>query len=87
MTTSPESVIRDVLGTDHPSREALAALEALVAERDELAARLDEADTQLARLRRIADLAARVLEEMGGRRSATSVLTATAELRAALKER
>jgi len=87
MTTVPEGVIRAVLGTAQPSREALAALEELLAERDELAARLDEADAELARLRHIADLAARVLREMGGRRSATSVLTATAELRVALKER
>lgn len=40
---------------------------------------------ELARLLRIEETAKKVLAEMEGRRSATSVLTAIAELRAALK--
>jgi len=93
MTSTPEDVIREALTTRSdgsvvaPSGETLAALDALVAQRDELATQLEEADEELVRLRHIADLAARVLEEMGGRRSATPMLTAIAELRAALKER
>ncbi len=41
---------------------------------------------ELARLRRIEEAAKKVLAEMEGRRSATTVLTAIAELRAALKQ-
>ena len=41
---------------------------------------------ELARLRRIEEAAKKVLTVMEGKRSATSVLTAVAELRAALKE-
>jgi hypothetical protein len=93
MTNTPEEVLREALATRsdgsvvEPSREALAALEELVAQRDELATRLEGTDEEVVRLRHIADLATRVLAEMGGRRSATPMLTAIAELRAALKER
>ena len=41
---------------------------------------------ELVRLRRIEEAAKKVLAEMEGRRSATTVLTALAELRAALKQ-
>ncbi|HET8525313.1 MAG TPA: hypothetical protein VFM81_01610 [Actinomycetota bacterium] len=41
---------------------------------------------ELTRLLRIEEAARKVLAEMEGRRSATSVLTAIAELRAALKQ-
>jgi hypothetical protein len=41
---------------------------------------------ELARLRRIEAAANEVLERMGGRRSATPLLSAIAALRAALKE-
>jgi DNA-binding FrmR family transcriptional regulator len=41
---------------------------------------------ELVRLRRIEDAAKKVLRVMEGKRSATAVLTAIAELRAALKE-
>jgi hypothetical protein len=44
------------------------------------------ATAELARLRRIETAAEELLEQMQGRRSATTVLTAVAELRAALKE-
>ena len=44
------------------------------------------ATAELARLRRIETAAKELLEQMQGRRSATTVLTAVAELRAALKE-
>ena len=40
---------------------------------------------ELARLRRVEDAAKELLDQMQGRRSATTVLTAIAELRAALK--
>jgi hypothetical protein len=43
------------------------------------------AAVELARLRRVEDAAKRLLDQMQGRRSATTVLTAIAELRAALK--
>jgi hypothetical protein len=41
---------------------------------------------ELARLRRIEVAATELLDQMQGRRSATTVLTAVAELRAALRE-
>ena len=41
---------------------------------------------ELARLRRVEDAARELLDQMQGRRSATTVLTAIAELRAAHKE-
>ena len=41
---------------------------------------------ELARLRRVEEAAKQVLGVMEGKRSATTVLTAIAELRAALKE-
>ena len=44
------------------------------------------ATVELARLRRVEKAAKQLLEQMQGRRSATTVLTAVAELRAALKE-
>ena len=44
------------------------------------------ATVELARLRRVEDAAKELLDQMQGRRSATTVLTAIAELRAALKE-
>lgn len=44
------------------------------------------ATAELARLRRIETAAKELLEQMQGRRSATTVLTAVAELHAALKE-
>lgn len=65
MTSRPEDSIREALRREG-SRGSLAALDALVSERDQLAVR--------------------VLEEMGGRRSATPMLSAIAELRAALRE-
>ena len=43
------------------------------------------ATVELARLRRIEKAAKELLDQMQGRRSATTVLTAVAELRAALK--
>ena len=43
------------------------------------------ATVELARLRRVEDAAKALLDQMQGRRSATTVLTAVAELRAALK--
>ena len=43
------------------------------------------AAVELARLRRVEDAAKELLDQMQGRRSATTVLTAVAELRAALK--
>ncbi len=43
------------------------------------------ATVELARLRRIEKAAKQLLEQMQGRRSATTVLTAVAELRAALR--
>jgi len=43
------------------------------------------ATAELARLRRIETAAKELLEQMHGRRSATTVLTAVAELRAALR--
>ena len=87
MTTTPEDILRDALRNAGGSQGLLAALDALVGERDELAERLQASDEEVAVLRRIADAAARVLEEMGGRRSATPMLSAIAEMRAALRER
>jgi hypothetical protein len=43
------------------------------------------AAVELARLRRVEDPAKRLLDQMRGRRSATTVLAAIAELRGALK--
>jgi hypothetical protein len=43
------------------------------------------AAVELARLRRVEDAAKGLLDQMQGRRSATTVLAAIAELRAALK--
>ena len=43
------------------------------------------ATVELARLRRVEKAAKQLLEQMQGRRSATTVLIAVAELRAALK--
>ena len=92
MAMTPEDVIREVLRSDprgslseERSREALAALATLVRDRDELSERLEAAEAEVTRLRRVEGAATRVLEEMGGRRSATPMLTAIAELRAALK--
>jgi hypothetical protein len=44
------------------------------------------ATDELARLRRVEEAAKQLLTHMGGRRSGTQVLSALAELRAALKE-
>jgi hypothetical protein len=44
------------------------------------------ATVELARLRRVEEAAKELLDQMQGRRSATTVLTAVAALRAALKE-
>ena len=57
---------------------ALDALDALAAERDRLALENE-------RLRRIEEAAEELLEQSSGRRSATQILTAMANLRAALK--
>ena len=43
------------------------------------------ATVELARLRRVEEAAKQLLDQMQGRRSATTVLSAVAELRAALK--
>ena len=43
------------------------------------------AAVELARLRRVEEAAKELLDQMRGRRSATTVLTAIAELRAAIK--
>lgn len=93
MTRTPEDLVRDALEHDRDrspsemgSREALDALDALVKERDELSARLREAEAETIRLRRIEDAARGVLEVSGGRRSATPILAAMAALRAALKD-
>ncbi len=43
------------------------------------------ATVELARLRRVEEAAKELLDQMQGRRSATTVLTAVAELRAALR--
>ena len=96
MTSTPEDIIRDALrhdprrsSSEEGSREALAALDALdalVGVRDELSKRLLNAQAETLRLHRIEEAATRVLNEMGGRRSATPMLAAIAELRAALKE-
>jgi hypothetical protein len=43
------------------------------------------ASAELARLRRVEEAAKELLDQMQGRRSATTVLTAVAELRAALR--
>ena len=92
MTRNSEDVIGEALRhgareglSEGATREALAALEALVGERDDLAERLRGADAEIARLRRVEEAAAGVLNVMGGRRSATPMLAAIAELRAALK--
>jgi len=94
MTRTPEDIIREALRCDpqgslseEESREAHAALEAIAGERDGLAERLRDADAEIARLRRVEEAATGVLGEMGGRRSATPMLAAIAELRAALRER
>jgi hypothetical protein len=44
------------------------------------------ATVELARLRRVEEAAKELLDQMQGRRSATTVLSAVAALRAALKE-
>jgi AmiR/NasT family two-component response regulator len=92
MAGSPEDVIRETLqgGVERPltaevSRDALAALVALVGERDDLTGALQEQEAELARLRRVEETARGVLEASSGRRSATQVLSAMAALRAALK--
>jgi hypothetical protein len=93
MMMTPEDVIREVLTRDSRqrrseggSREALAAFDTLVGERDDLAERLQGAEAEIARLRRIEEAAVDVLSGWGGRRSATPWLAAIAELRAALRE-
>ena len=93
MTSTPEGIIRDALrydprrsSSEEGSREALAALDSLVGVRDELSKRLLNEQAETLRLHRIEEAATRVLNEMGGRRSATPMLAAIAELRAALKE-
>ncbi|OFW77086.1 MAG: hypothetical protein A2Z48_02175 [Actinobacteria bacterium RBG_19FT_COMBO_70_19] len=93
MTSTPEDIIRDALrhdprrsSSEEGSREALAALDSLVGVRDELSKRLLNEQAETLRLHRIEEAATRVLNEMGGRRSATPMLAAIAELRAALKE-
>lgn len=85
MTSTPEDIIRDALRREGSS-DPLAALGALVGERNALVEELRDADAENARLRRIEEAASRVLSEMGGRRSATPMLSAIAELRAALRE-
>ncbi|HEX6230155.1 MAG TPA: hypothetical protein VF029_00405 [Actinomycetota bacterium] len=92
MTKSREDIIREALGpgeqrlSEERRREALAALHALSAEREELSERVRNERAQIARLRRVEQAARDLLDASGGRRSATSVLTAMATLRAALKE-
>jgi len=90
---SPEDVIRETLrgGVERPltaevSRDALAALVALVGERDDLTEALQGQEAELARLRRVEEAARELLEAAAGRRSATPLLSAMATLRAVLKE-
>ncbi len=84
MTGAEVETIRETLETEgaigwSARAAALDALESLAAERDRLALENE-------RLRRIKDAAQELLEQSPGRRSATQMLTAMANLRAALRE-